>query len=115
MLRIEIQRTPHTEMWILYGALAGDIVDELTRAWKKERSELNGRKCVIDLIEVTSVDKRGELALLEMMRDGVRFIARGVYSTNLLKNLRACCKQDDNRAEGCAKLAINTKQIGDES
>jgi ABC-type transporter Mla MlaB component len=94
MLRIEIQRTPHTDMWILYGTLAGDVVDELKLAWEKERTVLMGRKCVIDLMEVTSVDERGEQVLLEMMRDNVRFIARGVYSTNLLENLRTRCKQE---------------------
>jgi hypothetical protein len=86
-LRVKIDRGADTETWVLYGSLAGDMVDELVQCWKSKRNERNGRKCVVDLVELTLVDERGELALMEMMLDGAHFVARGVYITNVLETL----------------------------
>jgi ABC-type transporter Mla MlaB component len=94
LLRIEIQHTAHAEMWTLYGALTGDMVDELAATWKNSRNERNGHECMIDLIEVTSVDERGEQVLLGMMQEGARFIVRGVYSKSLLDRLSQRRKQE---------------------
>ena len=94
MLRIKIQRTADAETWILYGSLTGDMVDELMRSWRTERNQRNGRKCVIDLVELTLVDERGEQVLMEMMLDGARLVARGVYIPSLLETLSARCRQE---------------------
>jgi ABC-type transporter Mla MlaB component len=91
MLRIKIQRAADADIWILYGRLTGDVVDELEQNWKSSRNE---RKCVIDLTEVTSVDEYGEKVLVEIMRDGAAFVARGVYFTNLMETLFARSKQE---------------------
>lgn len=87
MLRIKIQRSVDTETWVLYGSLTGQMVDELKQTWKSARSGRNGHKCVVDLVEVTLVDQRGEQALMEMMCDGASFVARGVYCRSLVERL----------------------------
>jgi anti-anti-sigma regulatory factor len=87
MLRIAIRSTEDEDTWILEGRLAGQVVDELSDAWKKTRSERHGRKSVVDLVDVTFVDERGEKALAEMMADGAEFVVRGVYTKSLLQSL----------------------------
>jgi ABC-type transporter Mla MlaB component len=91
MFRIKIQRAAEADIWTLYGRLSGDVVGELEQNWKSARNE---RKRVIDLTEVTSVDERGEQVLIEIMRDGATFVARGVYCTNLVETLTARSKQE---------------------
>ncbi|HVM91239.1 MAG TPA: hypothetical protein VMT67_00430 [Terriglobales bacterium] len=86
-LRIVIQRTPDSDTWLLQGSLSGPAVDELMTTWKKAGSERNGRNCVIDVVDVTSIDEHGEEALRELIEDGVQFVGGGVYTRSLLDDL----------------------------
>jgi hypothetical protein len=43
--------------------------------------------CVIDLNDVTSVDRAGEKLLRAMSRKGARFIANGLYIRDVVKGL----------------------------
>ena len=47
------------------------------------------RARVVDLNEVTSIDKSGEEALLMMVRGWSHFVASGVYTRHLLEQLQA--------------------------
>jgi ABC-type transporter Mla MlaB component len=94
MLRIHTHSTDDEDTWILEGRLAGQVVDELTDAWRKTRAEHSGRKSVVDLVDLTSVDERGETALAEMMADGARFVVRGLYTRTLVESLRERAKQE---------------------
>jgi ABC-type transporter Mla MlaB component len=86
-LRIAIERASHVQTWFLQGRLAGQNVDELAACWNSTRSERIDKTCVVDLVDVTSFDEKGEAQLLEMMNEGVRFVGRGVYTTSLLASL----------------------------
>lgn len=44
---------------------------------------------IVDLNEVTSIDKSGEDALSMMVHDGATFVASGVYTKHLLGQLQA--------------------------
>ena len=94
MLRIAIRRIPDQDTWILEGRLAGQLVEELSEAWNKTRDERRGRKSVVDLVNVTFVDERGERALAEIMADGAEFVVRGVYTKGLLESLSERCKRE---------------------
>ena len=94
MFRMAIRSIKDQDTWILEGRLAGQVVDELTDAWRKARSERRGRKSVVDLVGVTFVDERGETALAEMMADGARFVVRGLYTRTLVESLRERAKQE---------------------
>jgi ABC-type transporter Mla MlaB component len=94
MLRIDIRSTDDEDTWILEGRLAGQVVDELTDAWRKTRAQHYGRKSLVDLVDLTSVDERGETALAEMMADGARFVVRGLYTRTLVESLRERAKQE---------------------
>src|ERR1700722_989486 len=87
MLRIAVRSTQNQDKWILEGRLAGQVVDELTAAWKKTGRGRAGCRSVVDLVDVTFVDERGEQALMEMMIEGAEFVVRGVYTRSLLKSL----------------------------
>jgi len=54
----------------------------------KLRDAGQGRRRVIDLNDVTFIDQCGETVLLEMMKEDVRFLARGVDTKQLLHDLR---------------------------
>ena len=45
------------------------------------------QSCVVDLNEITSIDKDGEQVLLMMLRDGAKFVATGLYTKHLLESL----------------------------
>ena len=94
MLRIAIRSTEDQDTWILEGRLAGQVVDELLDAWKKTRREPHVRKSVVDLVDVTFVDERGERALAKMMADGAEFVVRGVYTKSLLQSLNEGWKRE---------------------
>jgi ABC-type transporter Mla MlaB component len=86
-LRIAIERGTHVQTWILQGRLAGQNVDELAACWNATREDRVDKNCIVDLIDVTTVDEKGEAQLLEMMNEGARFVGRGVYTTSLLASL----------------------------
>jgi hypothetical protein len=56
--------------------------------WTKTRQLGDTRKCVVELVEVTSIDRNGEAVLAELMSQGVEFIASDVYTKHVLQNLR---------------------------
>jgi anti-anti-sigma regulatory factor len=85
VLKITIDETPTEKRWILQGRLVGLWVSELRRAWKKTRRTDNNRKCVVDLNDVTSIDKNGERLLRAMSKQGAQFVATGIYIKHVLQ------------------------------
>ena len=51
------------------------------------------RKYIVELIEVTAIDRNGEEVLKEIMSQGVEFIASDVYTKHLLQNMRSELEQ----------------------
>jgi hypothetical protein len=47
-----------------------------------------GRTCVVDLNDVTFIDKRGERLLRVMSKEGAQFIANGLYIKAVLAGLK---------------------------
>ena len=103
MLRITITDLPGEQRWSLQGQLVGQWAAELKSNWRRAGSAEDTRRCVFDLIEVTSIDKSGVAVLAEIMSQGAEFISGDVYTEHLLRNLRTKLKrsrmkeqQDDN-------------------
>ena len=65
---------------VLEGQLAGPFAEELQSSW-------DGSKCVVDLTGVTFVDEAGARVLCAMKEAGVRFIAGGVDTKQILAGL----------------------------
>ena len=89
MLRITVVESALEDRWILQGRLTKCSVDELISSWRASTACPSGRRRILDLDKVTSIDKSGEEALSMIMRDGATIVASGVYTRHLLDELRA--------------------------
>lgn len=87
MLRITITDFPDGQRWSLEGRLTGPWAAELISLWREKCQERNGRKCIVELNNVTFIDGIGETALAEIMTQGVEIIAGGVYTKQRLGDL----------------------------
>jgi len=87
MLKISFNKTPTEERWILHGRLAGLWVHELRTCWKVNHRTNAGRACIVDLNEVTFIDKSGQRLLCLLARDGAQFNASGICTKRLIEHL----------------------------
>ena len=89
MLRITHALTKAGERWTLCGQLTGPWIAELRTCWQHGRRDRADNHTVVDLSDVTFIDEKGEELLSEMREDGAEFVAAGVETKYLLKNLKA--------------------------
>jgi hypothetical protein len=89
MLRITVVDTPSEEKWILQGQLTGEFASELSANWRTALDRCSDRLRLVDLNEVTQIDKWGEEVLLQMMQQNARFVASGLYNRHLLQELQS--------------------------
>jgi ABC-type transporter Mla MlaB component len=99
MFRITVVETPSEEKWILQGQLTGEFASELSTNWRTSLDLCADRLRLVDLDEVTQIDKCGEEVLLQMIQHA-RFVASGLYTRHLLQELQAriqaeACKPTD--------------------
>jgi len=92
MLKITITETPTEKRWILQGRLVGPWVDELRTAWKKMHRSQDVRACIVDLNNVTFIDKFGERLLRAISRKGAQLIASGMYTKHVLEKVKTTGK-----------------------
>ena len=85
MLKITKTETPAEERWVLQGRLVSQWVDELRRNWKENHRAQGDRRCVVDLNDVTFIDKKGERLLRTMSKQGAQFMATGIYIKDVLQ------------------------------
>jgi ABC-type transporter Mla MlaB component len=93
VLKITITDLSDEQRWFLQGQLVGQWAAELQSTWREARHSGDTRKCIVELIEVTSIDRSGEAVLAEIMSQGAEFIAGDVYTKHLLRNLRSELKR----------------------
>jgi outer membrane protein TolC len=87
MLKISFSEIPTEEKWILDGRLTEPWVRELRTSWKRNRRTAKERACIVDLKEITFVDKSGERLLRAMVREGAQCVTSGIYIKHILENL----------------------------
>src|SRR6202022_916244 len=78
MFRISIIDTPSQRKLVVGGTLVGAWVAELCTTWRNVSQDLDGRKLVIDLSNVTVVSHEGENAIFDLMKKGASFSCGGV-------------------------------------
>jgi hypothetical protein len=88
MLRITHAQTETEQRWTLCGQLTRPWVAELRACWEHCRQVGINSHNVVDLSDVTFIDESGERLLSEMKSDGAVFVAAGVETKHLLKNLK---------------------------
>ena len=90
MLKITVTNTAREERWTLHGRLVAPWVSELKASWKREHETAQSRKCIVNLDEVTFIDKSGERMLRSMSKQGAQFIAGDLYIKHVVDRLK--CK-----------------------
>ena len=109
MLKISFSETPSEERWILQGRLTAPWFRELRACWKKKHRRDNQRACIVDLNEITFIDKSGERLLRVLVREGAQCIASGIYIKHILENLTTKAKGSVlNRLAGFFLAAVIT-------
>src|SRR5580698_7733416 len=83
MLKITFSETPTEERWILHGRLTDPWVREFRACWKKNHRSDVERACIVDLNEVTFIDKCGERLLRMLARREAQFTANGIYTKHI--------------------------------
>ena len=89
MLKITITDLSDGQRWSLQGQLTGQWADELKSTWKEAHLTGDSRRYIVEVVEVISIDRKGEAILAEMMSQGAEFIASDVYTKHLLRKLRS--------------------------
>jgi outer membrane protein TolC len=92
MLKISFSETASEEKWILQGRLTAPWFRELRACWKRKHRRDNQRACIVDLNEITFIDKSGERLLRLLVREGAQCVATGVYIKHVLEQLNAKSK-----------------------
>ena len=87
MLRITVIESTSEQRWILQGRLTESTIEELIISWRANRRCPPSQSCVVDLNQITSIDKDGEQVLRMMLRDGAKLVATGLYTRHLLESL----------------------------
>jgi hypothetical protein len=88
MLRISVTEGEGGDRWIVQGRLTRCSAYYLMAHWRAARKHRSGAQ-VVDLGDVTSIDRAGERVLSMMIRDGATFVNSGVYTDYLLKRLKS--------------------------
>jgi|ERR1700688_3011732 hypothetical protein len=97
MFRISIADTPSRRTLVVEGDLTGAWVDELGTTWRNAGRELEGRKLVIDLRNLSVISREGEEAIFDLMKKGAKFTCGGVLTRYVLKQLARKKKQESPR------------------
>jgi ABC-type transporter Mla MlaB component len=94
MLRITIFDMPAEQRLVLEGRLTEPWVSELESTWEKTRNGRQCHKCVVDLSGTTVIDESGKRILMVMCSEGARFVANGVATIHLIRDIKRKCAQD---------------------
>jgi hypothetical protein len=97
MFRISIADTPSRRTLIVEGTLVGPWVAELGRTWRNASQELDRRKLVVDLRNLTAISHEGEDAIFDLMKKGAKFSCGGVLTRHMLKQLVRKKQQESRR------------------
>jgi anti-anti-sigma regulatory factor len=87
MLRTMITETPFEQKWVLQGRLTGQWAIDLRRRWNETMSARQGRRCVVDLEDITAVDGEGEKLLKQILCEGVLIIVSRAYMKHVVEGL----------------------------
>jgi membrane fusion protein (multidrug efflux system) len=93
VLKINFSQTATEEKWILHGRLFGPWVHELRTCWKVNHHTDARRASIVDLNEVTFIDKSGERLLRMLAKDGAQFTGSGIYIKHVIEHLSVRSKR----------------------
>jgi RND family efflux transporter MFP subunit len=107
MLQINFSQTADKEKWNLHDRLSGPWVHELRTCWKVNHRTDAGHACIVDLNEVTFIEKRGGRLFCMLARDGAQFPASGIGTQHLIEHLNVGRRRAiSNRVAGLIALVL---------
>jgi RND family efflux transporter MFP subunit len=112
MLKITFTETPAEERWILHGRLVHPWIQEFRACWKKNHRTDARRACIVDLNEVTFIDKSGERFLRLLARNGAQFTASGIYTKHILEHLNVRRKHNFSNLLGSLVVLAFVTALG---
>jgi len=87
MMKIQVNELDERLILEVEGRLAGAFVPELENCWKSARANQPSRKIVVDLKDVTCVDRAGRSLLQLMHCNGVGFLRAGIATQDILEQI----------------------------
>jgi hypothetical protein len=93
MFKISTIDTRFRRTLVVEGKLIEPWVGELRETWKRAAEDLDGRKRIIDLANVTVISKEGEDAIFDLMRVGAKFSCGGVLTRHVVRQLEHRCHE----------------------
>jgi hypothetical protein len=97
MFKISIDDTPSRRMLIVEGTLVGPWIAELGKSWRDASQDLDRRKLVIHLKNLTAISHEGEDAIFDLMKKGAKFTSGSVLTSHVLKQLLRKKQQESQR------------------
>ena len=86
MLKITVVDGQRRRRLVVEGRLVAPWTAELASACQAAKSDLQNRKLVVDLRNLTAISPEGEDLLLQLMREKVKLVS-GVYLKEVLRQL----------------------------
>src|SRR5437899_9066967 len=71
-----------------------------------------GRACVVDLNEVTCIDKSGERLLCKLAKEGAQFTSSGTYTKHILEHLNVLRKRNSWNLLGFLMVLVFVTVLG---
>ena len=87
MFKISIVENHNQRRLVVEGKLVSPWTEEMESAWRDAAQDLQGRKLVVDLANVTLIGPEAENTLLRLMKEGARFSCCGVLTRHVMKQL----------------------------
>jgi RND family efflux transporter MFP subunit len=112
MLKISFSETRAEERWILHGLLTDPWVQEFRACWQKNHRTDVRRACIVDLNEVTFVDKCGEQLLRLLAKEGAKFTSSGIYTKHIIEHLNVRRKRNGWNLLGFVMVVVFVTVLG---
>ena len=112
MMKISFSETPAEERWALHGLLTEPWVQEFRACWKKSHLTDVRRTCIVDLNEVTFIDKSGERLLRLLAKEGAEFTASGIYTKHIVEHLNVRRKRNSWNLLGFLMVLVFVTVLG---
>jgi len=87
MFKISVVESGGQQKLILEGTLVHPWTREVEKVWRGVASSISDRKPIIDLQNVTAINRDGEETLYKLMRQGARFRCVDVFTKDVLKRV----------------------------
>lgn len=99
MLKISTVEVRKERRLLVEGMLIAPWSAELVNACHNARESLDGRELVVELKNLTVINKEGENALIALMNEGMKFRGCGVFTKQVLRQLARRARKPFQEAE----------------